>query len=592
MATYSNVKLGLTHEVGDMVISKQKLEWKSRTPDTNDIVVSASEIKNLEWLNIDRKKKLMRVTFTDKSKEWLRFIGFANDDEIEIDKVCKQNLGKGLNPKMVNLSGQSWGKFVLRGQDMVCRTENKHIVFTVPYQSLSQSVIQGRNEISLEFKNKNPDAQSSSPQRGSGGGGGGGGDELVEMRIFIPDDDEGAAYQEFHQTLMKKAKLESDKADIIAWFKDILFRVPRGNKEIYFYPQHFLFRTDTFAYRIQYKQIKRLFVFEQPGEKVAFLVHLSPGIRQGNQTYGYLIMEFGEHDICSTKINATTEQLRNEYASKDGKQILDKEMSGPTYDVLSRVFMALSKIKIIAARKFESSDGQKCVSCSFGANQGLLYPLEKSMFFIWKPVSYIRHADIEHVEILRMEQGTVRLFDLQLKLRKKETSIVFTGIDRADYEPLMRYFLAKPNIAIVDKSVHESRLSSSMLSSSRSTRTRKNIRASNANADIQLPGGATALDDEDEDDEDYDMDADKDMLEEDDEADDTHFENIVEHDSELGSGGDDNDNDDENGKMEMSISPPKKKKRKKEKKAAAADKKGSQPEDDHMIDSDEDVDLK
>ena len=106
------------------------------------------------------------------------------------------------------------------------------------------------------------------------------------MRIFIPDDDEdnannsqyGAAYEEFHETLMKKAKLENDKATIIAWFKNITFRVPRGNKEIYFYPKHFLFRTETFAYRIKYKQIKRLFVFEQPGEKVAFLVCLSNSI--------------------------------------------------------------------------------------------------------------------------------------------------------------------------------------------------------------------------------------------------------------------------------------------------------------------------
>ena len=115
---------------------------------------------------------------------------------------------------------------------------------------------------------------------------------------------------------MKKAKLENDKAAIIAWFKNIIFRLPRGNKEIFFYPQHFLFRTDTFAYRIKYKQIRRLFVFEQPGDKVAFLVHLSPGIRQGYQTYGYLIMEFPEDESCSTKINATNEQLQNEYASK------------------------------------------------------------------------------------------------------------------------------------------------------------------------------------------------------------------------------------------------------------------------------------
>merc|ERR1712151_53617 len=228
---------------------------------------------------------------------------------------------------------------------------------------------------------------------------------------------------------------------------------------------------------------------------------------------GYLIMEFPEDEICSTKINATKEQLKNEYASKDGKQILNKDMSGPTYDVLSRVFMALSKIKIIAARKFESADGYKCVKCSLGANQGLLYPLEKSIFFIWKPVSYIRHADIAKIEILRMEQShNIKMFDLSLHLKKKEAPLVFTGIDRAEYENLMRYFMKKGNIKIEGKALHESRLNNTMLSSSRSTRTRKNIKPSSVSNDALLSnfgGGQGMNEDDDEEDEDYNMNEDR-----------------------------------------------------------------------------------
>merc|ERR1712151_1077090 len=221
---------------------------------------------------------------------------------------------------------------------------------------------------------------------------------------------------------------------------------------------------------------------------------------------GYLIMEFPEDEICSTKINATKEQLKNEYASKDGKQILNKDMSGPTYDVLSRVFMALSKIKIIAARKFESADGDKCVQCSFGPNQGLLYPLEKSIFFIWKPVSYIRHADIAKIEILRMEQShNIKMFDLSMHLKKKEAPLVFTGIDRAEYENLIRYSMKKSSIKIEGQSLHESRLNNTMLSSSRSTRTRKNIKPSSMSNDAlvsQFGGGN--VDEDDADDEQYD----------------------------------------------------------------------------------------
>ena len=252
-------------------------------------------------------------------------------------------------------------------------------------------------------------------------------------------------------------------------------------------------------------------------------------------------------------------------------------MSGPTYDVLSRVFMALSKIKIIAARKFQSAEGYKCVQCSFGPNQGLLYPLEKSIFFIWKPVTYIRHADISQIEILRMEQShNIKMFDLSLHLKKKEAPLTFTGIDRAEYENLIRYFMQKANIKIQDKSLHESRLNNTMLSSSRSTRTRKNIKASNVSNDALMSNfGQGMNDDDDEEDEDYNMNDDRRYLDEDDKEDDEQYAKLTEpmdievHDEE----------DDDLRKR-------KKRKKKKSKKSK------EENDDDVMIGSDQDEDMK
>jgi len=574
MSSYSNVKLGISHETGTMTISKQKLEWVERAPGTKKITIAASEIKHLEWLNIDKRQKLMRITFLDKPKEWVRFIGFGADDEIELDQICKKNLGKGLNAKTVNLSGQSWGQFVLRHHDMVCRTEEKHIIFTVPYHTISQSVIQARNEISIEFKPQRGEEskENRSPNKRKGGGGGAG-DQLCEMRMFIPDDEDGAAYQEFNDTLKKKAKLQDDQNDLIAWFKNIVFKVPRGNKEIMFYSKHFKFRTDTFAYRISYKQIKRLFVFEQPGHRVSFLVDLSQGIRQGYQTYGFLIMEFPEDEKTDCKINATEQEMQTVYASKDGKRVLHKDMFGPTYEVISRVFMALSKIKIIAALKYESAEGYRCVQCSHGANQGLLYPLEKSIFFIHKPVIQIRHSDIAKLEMLRMEQShNIKMFDVSIHLNRSQETKVFTGIDRAEYEKLIRYFMKKVPNAIGDRKLHEARLNNTMLSSSRSTRTRKNIKASAGGADISFAAKGVNLDDDDEDDDDYNMEDDAAMLEEDVDHD-AKFEEITEKMT-MSSGPEDDDVDE-------------RKRRKKKKERQRKEK----VQEDAMIASDEDIDM-
>ena len=85
------------------------------------------------------------------------------------------------------------------------------------------------------------------------------------------------------------------------------------------------------------------------------------------------------------------------------------------------------------------------------------------------------------------------MFDLLLKLKKKEQPLIFTGIDRAEYEGLIRYFLSKPNLNVLNKSLHESRLNNTMLSSSRSTRTRKNIKSSAGNNDQFIPSIVSRL---------------------------------------------------------------------------------------------------
>jgi len=44
------------------------------------------------------------------------------------------------------------------------------------------------------------------------------------------------------------------------------------------------------------------------------------------------------------------------------------------------------------------------LKCSVKASEGLLYPLNKSMIFVHKPTTFIRHDDISHVEFLRVSE--------------------------------------------------------------------------------------------------------------------------------------------------------------------------------------------
>jgi len=116
-----------------------------------------------------------------------------------------------------------------------------------------------------------------------------------------------------------------------------------------------------------------------------------------------------ERDV-KVKINLTPEELKEKY----GKN-LTPEVEGKLYDVLSTLFSNLVGIKkIIVPGDFKSHKGSKAISCSVKAAEGHLYPMKSSIVFIHKPVLYIRHNELRHVEFSRTSQGSSRTFDLTL----------------------------------------------------------------------------------------------------------------------------------------------------------------------------------
>ena len=213
------------------------------------------------------------------------------------------------------------------------------------------------------------------------------------------------------------------------------------------------------------------------------------------------------------------------------------------------------------AKNFESANGDRCVKAVYQANQGLLYPLEKSMFFIWIP-AFIKHNDIDTVEFRRMfnfgnrGNGTfdsasqhATTFDLAICLKRKfkhmhnhnnssnkqpkAKPIIFANINKSEYQRMVKYFLSKPNVALMNKELHAAQVNANgksiMSKSSRSTRTRKNIKPP-SDADLGTIGSIGTVidagdiddDDDDDEDEDYDMQVDANMLKQDEKYDREH----------------------------------------------------------------------
>jgi len=57
---------------------------------------------------------------------------------------------------------------------------------------------------------------------------------------------------------------------------------------------------------------------------------------------------------------------------------------------------------VVPSQKFKGKSNVSAVRCSWKANDGYLYILEKSFFFIRKPPIFIRHADVTNIEFARL----------------------------------------------------------------------------------------------------------------------------------------------------------------------------------------------
>merc|ERR1719320_1781376 len=346
---------------------------------------------------------------------------------------------------------------------------------------------------------------------------------MTEMRMVIPDNEDedgreevGEAAQQFMNILLHKAKLTVDESSIIAEFSEIQFRTPRGKARVRFYKNHVNIYLKASS-NIKYEQIVKLFLFQQPNLKHALVVVLAEPFRQGGTEYRYLVMEFQHESQCEVELNIDDDEI-GQYALK-GKQLIQKTMMGTTHNVVSKILLALAKVRIYTSRNFKSHDETSSVACSFKGNEGMLFPLERSFFFIHKPTLYIKHSEIDKI-FFKYEERTTNLRNFELVLMFDSArgfgsipgthkTISFSNIKKDELGPMVN-FLGQKKLHIKNLEKVEE-LWNSMQSKTGRRRRR-----------VYVPGSMAGMDAEYEDanedespDEDYDEGFDMKMLEED-----------------------------------------------------------------------------
>lgn len=183
--------------------------------------------------------------------------------------------------------------------------------------------------------------------------------------------------------------------------------------------------------------VLRLFLLpHKDNRQMYFILSLDPPIKQGQTRYHYLVLLFGNDEDTSIELPFTEEELKNKYEDK-----LQKELSGPVYEVLGKIMKVLINRKLTGPGSFVGNSGTPAVSCSYKAAAGHLYPLERGFIYVHKPPLHIRFEEIASVNFAR-SGGSTRSFDFEIEL-KSSVVHTFSSIEKEEYTKLFNYITSK-----------------------------------------------------------------------------------------------------------------------------------------------------
>lgn len=430
---------------GRMRIADSGLGWKAVSSgsdgnSTTPFLLPSEQILAAQWSRGSRGYELRVQT---KNLGVVMLDGFDAEDFSKMKQELQRNFHLTLEHKEHSLRGWNWGITDLARNELVFNINNKPS-FEIPYSEISNSNLTGKNEVAVEL-NAGADDKV--------------GDELVEMRFYIPGTienetktivktDDGEEKEEenteevnaaavFYEQLKDKADIGQVAGEAIVSFADVLFLTPRGRYDIDMYPTSLRLRGKTYDYKIQYKQIERIFSLPKPDDVHHLVVlQIDPPLRQGQTKYPFLVLQFSREEETELELNLADDIYEQKY-----KDRLKKTYDSLTHLVVSHCLKGLTERRLIVPSSFQSRFLQTGVSCSLKASEGYLYPLDRCFLFVTKPTVYIPYSEVSSVTMSRTSTGVSasRTFDLEVNLRGTNQSHIFANIDKEEQETIERY---------------------------------------------------------------------------------------------------------------------------------------------------------
>ncbi|XP_015930923.1 FACT complex subunit Ssrp1 [Parasteatoda tepidariorum] len=401
---------------GRLKLTNQSVIFKNNKTGKVD-QIQASEIESVRWQRLAAHPGL-RILL--KSGVLHRFGGFQDADNEKLGKFFQTNFEEEIKNKELCLKGWNWGTAKFVG-NVLSFDVDKNTAFEVPLTNVSHCT-NAKSEVTLEFHQNDEAAVS-----------------LMELRFHIPTDPNGTVdpVQAFVDNVLAKASIIQATGDAIVTFKELQCLTPRGRYDIKIFPSFIQLHGKTFDYKIPLDSILRLFLLpHKDNRQMFFVLSLDPPIKQGQTRYPFLILLFSKEDETTVELSLSEEDIKEKYDEK-----LQKEMSGPTFEVISRVMKAIVQRKITVPGSFKGHSGTHAVTCSYRAGNGLLYPLERGIIYVHKPPVHIRFEEIANINFAR-SGGSTRSFDIEIETK---TGVVhtFSSIEKEEYGRLYDFTSGK-----------------------------------------------------------------------------------------------------------------------------------------------------
>lgn len=428
---FNNISIGGRGgtNAGQLKIYSGGILWKKQGGG-KAIEVDKADIMGVTWMKVPRTNQLgVRI----KDGLFYKFTGFRDQDVTSVTNFFQNTCGITPEEKQLSVSGRNWGEVDLNGNMLAFLVGSKQ-AFEVSLADVSQTQLQGKNDVILEF---HVDDTTGANEK----------DSLMEISFHIPNsntqfvgDENRPPAQVFRDKIMSMADVGAGGEEAVVTFEGIAILTPRGRYNVELHLSFLRLQGQANDFKIQYSSVVRLFLLPKSNQPHTFVVvTLDPPIRKGQTLYPHIVLQFETDYVVDSTLSINDDLLNTKYKDK-----LDPSYKGLIHEVFTTILRGLSGAKVTKPGKFRSCQDGYAVKSSLKAEDGVLYPLEKSFFFLPKPPTLILHEEIEYVEFERHAAGGANMhyFDLLIRL-KTEQEHLFRNVQRNEYHNLFDFISGK-----------------------------------------------------------------------------------------------------------------------------------------------------